>query len=216
MVHLTSEGSGAVLSSANATRLFQVSNGAELQLSNVHLRDGRALAADRIDQQDGGALTVATGSTVVLTHSTIANCSAYRGGGVHVDGGSSLVLRSSAILQCASLGTGGGIYATGGSAVYLSDGAVMQDCHSGTGAISRVIFGGGIYIAASTLSINASRISRSAASALACFLSRLLALALRQLLTDFPPSGALLTAADSEQHHMAAASGQTWPVPWCT
>lgn len=158
-VHLRSDGFGATIFTSAPSRLFTVSNSAELRLEHIHMRGGTALSGDQLS---GGAMHLSGGSSAVLIDSSITNCSANNGGAVHVDGGSHFLLRRSSITSCSGLGEGGAILATAQSQVQLTSDSSILDCDAGSGMTTIRPSGGAISLdgSANILTMNSSRIAR--------------------------------------------------------
>ena len=159
-VHLMSDGAGALLSSSNQTRLFEVYGGAELRLTNMHLRHGAALEFWAGGSSSGGTLRISGRSSAILTNSSIANSSAFNGGAVHIDGNSLLLLDSSSISDCKALADGGAVFAEGGSLVKLMADCMISACSAGSGRVTIRAKGGGLLLAEARMEANSSHISR--------------------------------------------------------
>jgi PKD repeat protein len=112
--------------------IFVASGGASLTIDNLTLRDGYTTGS-------GGAIF--TYGSVIITSSTIVNCTATSGGAIYASG---VTDTNSTFANCSATGTassfGGAIYANGGDVTDTN--STFANC-SATGTAS--LFGGAIY-----------------------------------------------------------------------
>ncbi|UTC54022.1 leucine-rich repeat protein [Treponema sp. OMZ 803] len=123
-------------------RIFAVQSGATLTLSGLTLKGGTAVAG-----ANGGAIFVASGSKVKLSHCTIEGCKANSSGGGGAIGSQGTVTTEHTTISSCSAKNGGGIYARN-SIVSLSDSTIVN-CT----AIGSDKQGGAVYIENSTFTI---------------------------------------------------------------
>lgn len=99
---------------SNAHRIFTVTgDNTELTLENLTLKNGKTNTSI---YEYGGAISAVRIKTLTLKHCVIANCTAYGGGGIYLNGGVEAVLERCTITECETTGAGGGaIYAGDGS-----------------------------------------------------------------------------------------------------
>ena len=136
---------------SNAHRIFTVTGDkTELTLENLTLKNGYANPGGLLDYRYGGAISASQIKTLTLKNCVIANCTAYGGGGIYLNGGVEAVLERCTITECETTGAGGGAIYAGASGkqpiVRIKGGEIKNN----TGHI----LGGAINITRGSLYIN--------------------------------------------------------------
>jgi hypothetical protein len=159
----TIDGGGQIsLSGGDATRLFNLQNGASLTLQAITLRDG-------FSSGDGGAIYVERLSTLTLTDSAINSSTAANGGAIALNGwgssdaGGTLIVTNSSFSGNASTAAaipGGG---NGGGALYITGGSTATVSGS-TFTSNSSVNGGGIHILGANLTVTNSTFTGNVAN----------------------------------------------------
>jgi len=135
----------------NAHRIFSVTGDkTEFTLENLTLKNGYANPGGLLDYRYGGAISASQIKTLTLKNCVIANCTAYGGGGIYLNGGVEAVLERCTITECETTGASGGAIYAGASGkqpiVRIKGGTIENN----TGHI----LGGAINITRGSLYIN--------------------------------------------------------------
>ena len=135
----------------NAHRIFSVTGDkTEFTLENLTLKNGYANPGGLLDYRYGGAISASQIKTLTLKNCVIANCTAYGGGGIYLNGGVEAVLEICTIMECETTGASGGAIYAGASGkqpiVRIKGGEIKNN----TGHI----LGGAINITRGSLYIN--------------------------------------------------------------
>ena len=100
----------------NAHRIFSVTGDkTEFTLENLTLKNGYANPGGLLDYRYGGAISASQIKTLTLKNCVIANCTAYGGGGIYLNGGVEAVLERCTITECQTTRAGGGAIYAGAS-----------------------------------------------------------------------------------------------------
>lgn len=162
---MTIQGAGAsqvtIDGSASSNRIFDVENSSNVTISGVTLTGGNG-EADSSNTGNGGAVFIASGSTLTLTNSTVSKNSTIvnnaDGGGIYVDG--TLNLEQSAVsgntAQATDVGDGGGVYVSGSGTASISESTISGNTASGGG--------GGLFAGAAVTLVNDTITSNSASA----------------------------------------------------
>ena len=148
-LHLTSSGPGAVLDGAHRSRCIEVRNSAQVHLTEISLRNGRA-----VDAPGGCALVNGSGSELTLDGGGVVDCEALwdafvpdrvtihggpygkfaeaGGGGVAAIHGARFAADSTRFERCHADIYGGGVLAYDGADVVLH-GSEMHECTAAMG-----------------------------------------------------------------------------------
>ena len=155
--YLRIRGAGAgltIIDAADLDRVFQVRNGATLELVDVTLRNG-----ELGDTQDGGAIAVDASGTLILTRTELAGHNARTGGALFLLANSTLTVSQATFTDnTASGATGlGGAIATSGAGITLN---VADSTFRNNKAIS-----GGAIFSTGTLTVSGSTFESNRAEA---------------------------------------------------
>jgi CSLREA domain-containing protein len=161
---------GSVIDGRQATRLFEVGDGANVLLSGLRLQNGngtsitaaprRSAAAEQLVNGDGGAIAVQAGGTLTLADSEVAHNAAAAAGGGIANAGTLKLLRSTVAENVAGddqdpngAALGGGLYLSGADTTLL-DATVGRNRAGGQGG-AIAVSGGILRLASSTVAGNA-------------------------------------------------------------
>ena len=161
-VTIQKDGSAAIINADNQSRIFKVTDGAELILDGVKLQNGKATGSG--DAGNGGGVYVDGGKLTLINGASITSCSAdSNGGGVFAKGSSTVLIESGDINSNTATNNGGGIFVENGSQVTLGKTdltSIEWNINSNTAAQK----GGGIY-SKGTLKIYYGQLSQNTAKA---------------------------------------------------
>ena len=114
-VTIQKDGSAAIINADNQSRIFKVTDGAELILDGVKLQNGKASGTTE-DAKCGGGVYVDCGKLTLINGASITSCSAdSNGGGVYNDGG------TFTMSGAATVDTGNDVYLDGNAKVTVTD-----------------------------------------------------------------------------------------------